>query len=72
MEGKVGKEMNKSSRLEFLETIWTNNFSDPEHNISWPSKKAGIADLLLLRILLAIRQKFTKSYLLGSDRLFDK
>ena len=47
------KEIPESSRLEFLEKFSANNFalSDAEDNTS------GIADLPLLRTLLAIHQK---------------
>ena len=43
LEGKTGKKIPESSRLEFLEKILAN--------------RGGIADLPLLRTLLAIRQK---------------
>ena len=60
VEGKTGKEIPESSKLEFLEKILANNFtlSDAEDNISWPLNRGGIGgDLSLLRTLLAIRQK---------------
>ena len=59
LEGKTGKEIPESSRLEFLEKFSTNNFalSDGEGNASGPLIRGGIADLLLLRALLAICQK---------------
>ena len=49
LSGKAGKEIPESSRLEFLEKFSANNFalSDAE----------DIADLPLLRTLLAIHQK---------------
>ena len=49
----------KSSRLEFKEKFSANNFalSDAEDNTSGPLNRVGIADLPLLRTLLAIRQK---------------
>ena len=58
-EEKTGKEIPKSSRLEFLEKFSANNFalSDAEDNTSGPLNRGGIADLPLLRTLLAIRQK---------------
>ena len=58
-EGKTGKEMPESSRLEFLEKFLANNFalSDAEDNTSGPLNRGGIADLPLLRTLLAIHQK---------------
>ena len=58
LEGKTGKEIPESSRLEFL----ANNFalSDAEDNTSEPLNRGGIADLPLLKILLAIHQKSQK------------
>ena len=59
LEGKTGKEIPESSRLEFLEKFSAYNFalSDVEDNISRPLNRGGIADLPLLKTLLAIRQK---------------
>ena len=59
LEGKTGKEIPESSRFEFLEKFLRNNFalSDAEDNNSSPLNRGGIADLPLLRTLLAIRQK---------------
>ena len=60
LEGKTGKEIPESSRLEFLEKFSVNNFalSDAEDNTSGPLNRAGIiANLPLLRTLLTIRQK---------------
>ena len=56
---KTVKEITESSRLEFLEKFLANNFalSDAEDNTSKPLNQGGIADLSLLRTLLAIRQK---------------
>ena len=53
------KEIPESSRLDFLEKFSANNFalSDAEDNTSGPLNRGGIADLPLLRTLLAIRQK---------------
>ena len=58
LEGKTGKEIPESSRLEFL----ANNFalSDAEDNTSEPLNRGGIADLTLLKTLLAIHQKSQK------------
>ena len=55
LEGKTGKETPESSRLEFKEKFSANNFalSDAEGNTSSPLNRGGIADLLLLRTLLA-------------------
>ena len=59
LERKAGKEIPESSRLKFLEKFSANNFvlSDAEDNTSRPLNRGGIADLPLLRTLLAIRQK---------------
>ena len=59
LEGKTDKEIPESSRLEFLEKFSANNFalSDAEDNTSGLLNRGGIADLPLLRTLLAIRQK---------------
>ena len=59
LEWKTGKEIPESSRFEFLEKFLANNFvlSDAEDNTSGPLNRGGIADLPLLRTLLAIHQK---------------
>ena len=59
LEGKTGKEIPESSRLEFIEKFSRNNFalSDAEDNTSGLLNRGGIADLSLLRTLLAIQQK---------------
>ena len=59
LEGKTCKEIPESSRLEFLEKFLANNsaLSDAEDNTSEPLNRRGIADLPLLRTLLAIHQK---------------
>ena len=59
LDGKTGKEMPESSRLEFLEKFLTSNvaLSDAEDNTSGPLNSGSIGDLPLLRTLLAIRQK---------------
>ena len=53
LEGKAGKEISVSSRLEFLEKFSANNFalSDAEDNTSGQLNGGGIADLPLLRAL---------------------
>ena len=58
-ENRSGKEIPESSRLEFLEKFSGNNFalSDAEDNTSGLLNRGGIADLRLLRTLLAICQK---------------
>ena len=60
LEGKTGKKIPESSRLEFLEMFSANNFalSDGEDNTPGPLNRGGIADLPLLRTLMAIHQKF--------------
>ena len=59
LEGKTGKEIPESSRLQFLEKFSAKNLalSDAENNTSVPLDRGGIADLPLLRRLLAIPQK---------------
>ena len=59
LEGKTGKEIPDSSRLEFLEKFLANNFalSDAEGITSGPLNSGSIADLPLLRTLLAICHK---------------
>ena len=59
LEGKTGKEIPESSRLGFLEKFSANNFalSDAEDSTSRPWSRGGIADLSLLRTLLAFHQK---------------
>ena len=59
LEGKTGKDIAESSKLEFLEKFSANDFalSDAEDNTSGPFNRGGIADLRLLRTLLAIRKK---------------
>ena len=64
LEGKTGKEIPESSRFVFLEKFLANNFalSDAEDNTSESLNRGGIADLPLLRTLLAIRQKFREPH----------
>ena len=59
LNGKPGKEMPTSSRLEFLEKFLANIFalSEAEDNTSKLMNKGGIAGLPLLRTLLTIHQK---------------
>ena len=59
LAGKKGKEIPESSKLEFLEKFSGKNFalSDAEDNTSGLLNRGGIADLRLLRTLLAICQK---------------
>ena len=59
LDGKIGQEVPELSRLEFLEKFSANSFglSDAEDNTSRPLNRRVIADLPLLRTLLAICQK---------------
>ena len=59
LEGKTGKEIPESSRLEFLEKFLANNFalSDAEDTTSDPLNTRGTVDLPLLRTLLAKSSK---------------
>ena len=56
---ETGKKTPESSRLEFKEKFSAKNFAllHAEDNTSGPLNTGGIADLPLLRTLLAIRQK---------------
>ena len=49
LEGKTGKEIPESSRLEFLEKFFANNsaLSDAEYNTSRPLNTGTIANLTL-------------------------
>ena len=60
LEVKTSKVIPKSSRLEFLEKFLADNFtfSDAEDNTSGLLNKGGIADLPLLKKLLAIWHNF--------------
>ena len=55
LEGKTGKEIPESLRLEFLEKFSANSFAF--YNISGLLNRGGIADLPSLRTLLAVCQK---------------
>ena len=54
LKGKIGKKITESSRLELSEKFC---LLDTEDNTSGPLNRKGIADLPLLRTLLAICQK---------------
>ena len=58
LDGKTGKEIPDSSRLEFLKTFSANDFalSDTEDNTSSPLNRGDKANLLSARTLLAIHQ----------------
>ena len=68
LEGKAGKEMRQSSRLDFLEKFSANNFalSDVEDNNPGLLNTGGLADLALLRTLW----QFAKSSVSQIDKLF--
>ena len=59
LEGGKGKKIPESSKLKFLEKFSTDNFAlpDAEDNTSGPLNRGGIAELPLIRTLLAIHQK---------------
>ena len=59
LEGKTGKEIPESSRLELLKKFLANNFAllNAEDNTSGLLNRGGIVDLPLLRTLLSICQK---------------
>ena len=57
VEGKKGKEIPRSSRLQFLEKFLANNFALSDAEDSNLFNKGGIVDLPLLRTLLAIYHK---------------
>ena len=56
LEGKTGKEIPKSSRLEFLQKFLVNNFalSDEEDNTLGLLNSGGIVDLPLLRTQVSL------------------
>ena len=70
-EEKTGKEITESSRLEFLEKFFVNNFalSDAEDNTSRLLNSGGIAYLSLLRTLLVNLPKVLRVTFLASDGL---
>ena len=55
LEGKAGKEILDSSRLQFLEKFLAKDFA-LSNNTFWSLNRRGIADLTLLRTL-RIHQK---------------
>ena len=59
LQGKTGKETPLSSKLEFLEKFLANNFAltYTKDNTSGLLNEEHIADLPLLRTLIAIHQK---------------
>ena len=67
LEGKTGKEIPESSRLEFLEKFSANSFalSDAEDNTSGLLNRGGITDLLLLGTLFGNLLKVLRSQVAG-------
>ena len=59
LKWKAGKDIPESSSLKFLEKFLANDFAlpDAEGNTSGLLRRGGIADLPLLRTLLAIHQR---------------
>ena len=59
LEGEAGKEIPESSGFEFLEKFYKNSFAlwEAEANNSGSWNWGGMADLPLLRTLLALCQK---------------
>ena len=73
LKGKTVKEIPESSRLEFLEKFSAKNFalSDAEDKTPGLLNRGGVADLSLLRKLLAICQKLREpSFWEMKDSLF--
>ena len=73
LEGKTGKRIPESSRIEFLEKFSANSFalSDAEDNSSGLLKSGGIADLPLLKTQLTTTQKSREpSFWVGSNGRF--
>ena len=70
LEGKTGKEMHKSSRVEFLEKFLANSFAllDAEDNTSGLLNRGGIPDLPWDTI--SNSPKVTRTKFLRSDGLF--
>ena len=73
LEGKTGKEITESSRLEFLEKRLANKFalSDAEDKTSGQLNRGGIADLPLLRTLLATTTRPCCSYKYCYHKIFE-
>ena len=57
LEGKTGKEIPESSRLELIEKFLAQRLCCAKNNTSGPLNRRDIADLPLLTTLLAIHQK---------------
>ena len=67
LEGRIGKEIPESLRLELFDKFLVNNFvlSDAEDNTSGPLNRGVKANLPLLKTLLAIRHKSPESQVSG-------
>ena len=67
LEGKTGKKMPVTSRLEISGNFSANDLalSDAEDSTTVPLNLAGIAGLPLLRTSLAIHQKFRETSFSG-------
>ena len=67
LEGKTGKEIPESSKLEFLEKFLINNFVllNAEDSTSGLFYRGGIVDLPLLRPLIEIHTKILESQVSG-------
>ena len=72
LEGKTGKEIPKSSRLELLEMFLANNFGlpDAEGNTSRPLNRGGIAKFTFADKTISNSPKVLRVKFLGSDGLF--
>ena len=70
LEGKIGKEIPDSSRLEILEKFLANSFalSDAEDNTSGALNRGGIADLPVENTRNS--PKVSRAKFLGSDGIF--
>ena len=70
LEGKTGKDVPESSRLEFSEKFLANNFawSEAENSTSGPLKRGGITDLPLVENTISKWPKVPTAKFLGSDR----
>ena len=71
LEGKTGKEIPESSRLEFLEKFLANNFalSDAKDNTSRLLNRGGITDLPVLNTISNLPKVPTAKFV-GSDGVF--
>ena len=71
LEGKTGKEIPESSRLEFIEKFSANNFnlSDAKDNTSKLLNQGAMVDLPLLRTLIGNSSKVPRCKFLAYDGL---